>query len=148
MHMQRSLPVCAAGLTSLTAAFTEGYMLTSEETEAVAQQHLARLRSAQHSAPTAWLSIVSTKDSWEIDDETVKSALRFMLGVSAGPPDQGYFTYICGYRGDDSHHAMCCDKMSGFRTLRHNHVQNTVRYGCTVAGLDTCGSPRRCALRT
>jgi hypothetical protein len=117
-------------------------MLSSAETQAVAQQHLARLRSVQHSVATAWLNIVPTKDSWAIDDETVKSALRFMLGVSAGPPDQGYFTCICGYRGGDSHHAMCCDKMSGFRTLRHNHVQNTVRYGCTVAGFDTCLEPK------
>ena len=61
-------------------------MLRGAETKAAAQQHLSRLLSVQHNVATAWLNIVPTKDAWEIDDDTVKTALRFMLGVSLGPP--------------------------------------------------------------
>jgi hypothetical protein len=77
----------------------------------------------------------------------VRSALRFMLEVSAGPPDQGYFTCISDHRGGDSHHAMCCDKISGFLTLHHNHVQNTVPYRCTVRHFDTYLEPKEKGLK-
>jgi hypothetical protein len=117
-------------------------MAQHAETKAVAEQHLARLLSLQHGVATAWLNIMPTKDSWEIDDSTVKSALRFMLGVSPGPPEQTYFKCVCGYRGSDCHHAMTCDKMSGHRTWRHNHVQAAVRYGATTAGCDTSWEPK------
>ena len=62
-------------------------MLNSPDTRAAAEQHLARLHSQQHSVATAWLGILPTKESYEIDNDTVKSALRFQLGVSPGPPD-------------------------------------------------------------
>jgi hypothetical protein len=117
-------------------------MAQHSDTKAVAQQHLARLLSLQHSVATAWLSIMPTKDSSEIDDSTVKSALRFMLGVSPGPPEQTYFKCVCGYRGSDCHHAMTSDKMSGHCTWRHNHVQAAVRYGGTMAGCDTPWEPK------
>jgi hypothetical protein len=71
-------------------------MLNSAGTKAAAQQHLSRLLSVQHSVATTWLNIVPTNVAWVIDDDTVKSALRFMLGVSAGPPEQCYFTCVCG----------------------------------------------------
>ena len=112
------------------------------ETREIAEQHLARLLSVQHAVATAWLNILPTKDQWEIDNDTVKSALRFLLGVSPGPPDQSHYRCVCGEKVCDSHHAMSCDKMSGFRTQRHNHVQNTVRYGCTAAGFDSCMEPK------
>jgi hypothetical protein len=91
-------------------------MAQCAETKVEAEQHLARLLSVQHSVATAWLSIMLTKDSWEFDNSTVKTALRFQLGISAGPPEQSYCKCICGYRGADCHHAMTCDKMSGHRT--------------------------------
>lgn len=117
-------------------------LLNSPDTRAVAEQHLARLHSLQHSVATAWLGILPTKGSYEIDNDTVKSALRFQLGVSPGPPDQACFRCLCGYRGSDCHHAMTCDKMSGIRTVRHNHIQNTVQYGCKTAGLDSTLEPK------
>ncbi len=116
-------------------------MTQCPDTKVAGEEHLARLLSVQHSVATAWLNIMPTKDSWEIDNSTVKTALRFQLGVSAGPPEQSYFHCVCGYRGSDCHHAMTCDKMSGHRTWRHNHVQNAVRYGGTAAGLDTSWEP-------
>jgi hypothetical protein len=81
-------------------------MTQHAETEVFAQQHLARLLSLQHSVATAWLNIMPAKNLWEIDDSTVKSALRFMLGASPGPPEQTYFKCVCGYRGSDCHHAL------------------------------------------
>lgn len=121
-------------------------MAAVADTRVVAEQNLARLNSLQHSVSTAWLNIMHTKDTWEIDDGTVKTALRFQLGVSAGPPDQAYFRCVCGYRGSDCHHAMTCDKMSGHRTWRHNHVQASVRHGGTAAGCDTAWEPKECTL--
>lgn len=117
-------------------------MTQHADTKVQGQQHLARLLSLQHSVATAWLNIMPTKNSWEIDDSTVKSALRFMLGVSPGPPEQTYFKCVCGYRGSDCHHAMTCDKMSGHRTWRHNQIQASVRHGGTTAGCDTSWEPR------
>jgi hypothetical protein len=46
-------------------------ILLSGETQAVIQQHLARLSSMQHRVAIAWLNIVPTRDTWEIDDEAV-----------------------------------------------------------------------------
>ena len=37
---------------------------------------------------------------------------------------------------------MTCDKMSGIRTVRHNHIKNTVQYGCKTAGLDSTLEPK------
>lgn len=107
-----------------------------------AEKHLARLLSIQHPVSTAWLNILPTKDSWNIDDATVKSALRFMLGLSPGPKGQQHFSCECRQQGGDSHHAMTCTKMSGLRTWRHNHVQNSVRCGGRTAGLTTTWEPK------
>jgi hypothetical protein len=117
-------------------------MLSNPDTKAQAEQHLARLHSLNHSVSNAWLCVKPTKEQWEIDDATVKSALRFMLGVSPGPTDHACFRCACGYRGSDCHHALTCDKLNGYRIQRHNQIQRTVRYGCTAAGLDTCMEPK------
>jgi hypothetical protein len=69
-------------------------MTHNADTEAIAQQHLTRLLSPQHSVATAWLDVMPTKDSWEIDDITVKKSLRFMLGLSPGPPEQTHLSVL------------------------------------------------------
>ena len=107
-----------------------------------AEKHLARLLSLQHPVATAWLSALPTKHSFNIDDHTVKSALKFMLGVSPGPKDKQHFECACADKGVDSHHAMTCNKMSGLRTWRHNLVQNSVRCGGRTAGLATTWEPK------
>jgi hypothetical protein len=87
------------------------------------------LYSLEQGVGTAWLDVLPCKDQWELDDATVKSALRFMLGVSPGPPHQVFYKCSCGYKGSDSHHAMTCDKLAGSRTLRHNIIQSMVQNG-------------------
>jgi hypothetical protein len=77
------------------------------------------------------------KEQWHSGNDTVQSALRFMLGLSPGPPSQSYFGRSCGFQGCDCHHAVTCPKMSGVRTICHNQVQNSVRYGCSKAGCDS-----------
>jgi hypothetical protein len=116
--------------------------LACADSRVAAEQHLARLHSVQHSVATAWLNIMPVKEQWHIDNDTVKSALRFMLGLSPGPPTQSYFRCGCGFQGYDCHHAMTCPKMSGVRTMRHNQIQNSVRYGCSKAGCDTSWEPK------
>jgi hypothetical protein len=43
---------------------------------------------------------------------------------------------------------MLCPKMSGVSTLRHNKIQNSVRYGCSKGGCDTRLEPRRALCKT
>ena len=116
--------------------------LSCADTKVAAEQHLARLHSVQHSVATAWLNILPVKEQWHIANDTVKAALRFMLGLSPGPPSQSYFRCGCGFQGYDCHHAMTCCKMSGVRTMRHDQIQNSVRYGCSKAGCDTSWEPK------
>ena len=116
--------------------------LPNSDTRINAQQNLARLHSVQHSVATAWLSVLPSKPQWEIHNDTIATALRFMLGVSPGPSSQSYFRCACGYKGYDSHHAMTCKKLSGVHTLRHNRIQNSVRYACSRAGCDTSYEPK------
>lgn len=112
------------------------------EKQVNAEKHLARLLSLQHPVATAWLGVLPTKHNFNIDDHTVKSALKFMLGVSPGPKDKQHFECACAEKCVDSHHAMTCNKMSGLRTWRHNLVQNSVRCGGRTAGLATTWEPK------
>jgi hypothetical protein len=73
-------------------------MLPGDSSRVHAQERLARLNSLQHGRGTCWLEVKPTKDHWELDDATVKSTLRFMLGVNPGPPHQACFKCACGYR--------------------------------------------------
>jgi hypothetical protein len=117
-------------------------MLSVDTTRVQAQEHLARLYSLECGVGTCWLDVKPTKDQWELDDATVKSALRFMLGVSPGPPHQAFFQCACGHRGSDGHHAMSCDKLAGARILRHNLIQSMVQCGSTAAGHSSCIEPQ------
>jgi hypothetical protein len=117
-------------------------MLRDDSTRVQAQEHLARLHSLQQGVGTCWLDVKPTKDQWELDDATVKSALRFMLGVNPGPPHQACFQCACGYRGSDSHHALVCDKLSGSRMSRHNQVQSLVQCGASMAGHSSSIEPQ------
>jgi hypothetical protein len=69
-------------------------MLSSPDTKAQAEQHLASLHSLNHSVSTAWLCGKPTKEQWGIDDATVKSDLRFMFCVSPGPTDPACFRCV------------------------------------------------------
>jgi hypothetical protein len=109
-------------------------MLAVDSTRVQAEENLARLHSLQRGVGTAWMDVLPTKATWELDDATVKSALRFQLGVSPGPPSQTFYRCTCDYQGSDAHHAMTCDKLAGLRTLRHDHVQCSVQYAATAAG--------------
>ena len=117
-------------------------MLGDAATRDFAQEHLARLHSLECGVGTCWLEVKPTKDQWALDDATVKSALRFMLGVSPGPPHQACFQCACGYRGSDGHHAMSCEKLQGSRILRHNHVQSLVQCGAAMAGHSSSIEPQ------
>jgi hypothetical protein len=117
-------------------------MLGDDATRDLAQEHLARLHSLECGVGTCWLEVKPTKDQWELDDATVKSALRFMLGVSPGPPHQACFQCACGYRGSDGHHAMSCDKLARSRIMRHNHVQSLVQCGAKMAGHSSSIEPQ------
>jgi hypothetical protein len=123
-------------------------MLRDDSTRVQAQEHLARLHSLQQGVGTCWLDVKPTKDQWELDDATVKSALRFMLGVNPGPPHQACFQCACGYRGSDSHHALVCDKLSGSRISRHNHVQSLVQCGAAMAGHSSSIEPQERHLKS
>jgi hypothetical protein len=117
-------------------------MLACADTRVAAEQHLARLHSVLHSVATAWLKILTVKEQWHIDNDTAKSVLRFMLRLSPGPPSQKYFRCSCGFQGSDGQHAMTCPKMLGVRTVRHNQIQSSVRYGCSKAGYYTSWEPK------
>jgi hypothetical protein len=71
-----------------------------------------------------------------------------MLELSPGPPSQSDFRFACGFQGCECHHSVLCPKMPGVRTLRHNQIQNSVRYGCSKAGCDTRLEPRRALCKT
>jgi hypothetical protein len=117
-------------------------MLNADSTRVFAQDQLARVHSLEHGVGTAWLDVLPCKDQWELDDATVKSALRFMLGVSPGPPHQVFYKCSCGDQGCDSHHAMTCDKLAGSHTLRHNIIQSMVQYGSSAAGHSSSIEPQ------
>jgi hypothetical protein len=117
-------------------------MLGDDATRAFAQEHLARLHSLECGVGTCWLEVKPTKDQWELDDATVKSALRFMLGLSPGPPHQACFQCACGYKGRDGHHAMSCEKLQGSRIMRHNYVQSLVQCGAAMAGHSSSIEPQ------
>jgi hypothetical protein len=71
-------------------------MFRDDSTRLHAQEHLARLHSLQHGVGTCWLEVKPTKDQWELDDATVKSALRFMLGVNPDPLIRPVFSVHVG----------------------------------------------------
>ena len=100
----------------------------------VGEENLARLLSLQRGVGTAWMDVLPTKETWELDDATVKSALRFQLGVSPGPPSHSFYKCPCDYQGSDAHHAMTCDKLSGLWTQRHDQIQSAVQSGARAAG--------------
>ena len=56
-------------------------MLAVDISREQAEDNLARLHSLQSGVGTAWMDVLPTKGTWELDDVTVKSALRFQLGV-------------------------------------------------------------------
>jgi len=91
-------------------------MAQRAHTQDFAQDQLARLISLQHNHAPAFVGVLH--------------------GIAA------YFRCVCGHRGSDCNHAMTCDKMSGHRTWRHNHVQASVRHGATAAGCDTSWEPK------
>ncbi len=95
----------------------------------------------QHVVATAWLNVLPTKDPWVLDDATVKSALRFMLGVSPGLTGRSYFRCLCNQHTSSCHHAMSCPKLAGYRTSRHNFLQQLVRYVFCSAGLASSIEP-------
>ena len=72
----------------------------------------------------------------------VKSALRFQLGVSAGPPSHSFYKCAWDYQGSDAHHAMTCDKLASLRTLHHDHVQSSVQYEAKMAGHSSSIEPQ------
>ena len=88
------------------------------------------------------MDVLPTKETWELDDATVKSALRFQLGVSPGPPSHSFYRCACDYQGSDAHHAITYDKLAGLRTLRHDHVQSSVQYGARMAGHSSSIEPQ------
>jgi hypothetical protein len=65
-------------------------MLAVDSSRQLAEESLARLHSLQRGAGTAWMDVLPTKETWELDDAMVKSALRSQLGVSPGPPSQPF----------------------------------------------------------
>jgi len=107
-----------------------------------AKEHLARLFSVQHPVATAWLSVLPTKQPWTLTDETVRTALQFMLGASPGPKPQEYFVCLCNQQTSNCHHAMTCPKFAGYRTSRHNFIQQMVRYVFSSAGLASSIEPQ------
>ena len=143
-----SLPGMQHAVPQKIADRRHAHLTSKYETKAVALEHLAGLFSVQHSEATAWLNVMPTKDSWEMDDATAESALWLILGVSLGHPDEIYLKCECVYKGSDCHHAMTCDIMSGPPTCRHNHVcatmhvQALVRSGGTLAVVNTSWEPK------
>ena len=111
-----------------------------------AEENLARLYGLHCGVGTAWMDVLPTKETRELDDATVKSALRFQLGASPGPPSETFYRCTCDYQGGDGHHAMTCAKLAGLRTLRHDHVQSSVQYGATAAGHGSGIEPQQCHL--
>ena len=73
--------------------------LADDATRVQAQEHLARLHSLQEGVGTSWHEVRPGKDQWELDDATMQSALRFMLGISPGPHQNSSFNCTCGPPG-------------------------------------------------
>ena len=63
------------------------------------EEDLACLHSLQCGVGTAWMDVLPTQGSWELDDATVKSAWRLQLGVSPAPPSQTFYRCACDYQG-------------------------------------------------
>ena len=144
-----SLPGLQRAVSSLVTQRTQARlmqkykdMLAVDISREQAEVNLARLHSLQSGVGTAWMDVLPTKETWELDDATVKSALRFQLGVSPGPPSHTFYRCACDYQGSDAHHAMTCDKLAGLRTLRHDHVQSSVQYGVKMAGHSSSIEPQ------
>ena len=92
--------------------------------------------------------MLPTKDAWKLDDGTVRSALRFMLGVAVGPTEAAFFRCLCGQHAYSVHHAMSCPSLAGFRTSRHNFMQALVRYLFSAGTLSTSMEPLERLLKT
>ena len=107
-----------------------------------ATEHLARLYSVQHVVATAWLEVLPVKQTWVLDDNTSRSALRLMLGCAAGPTGKSFFRCMCGTHTDSSHHAMGCPKLRKWITMRHDSVQQMVRYIFSAAGTSSGIEPQ------
>ena len=118
------------------------YELADDAPRVQAQEHLARLPSVQEGVGTSWLEVRPIKDQWELDDATMKSVLRFMLGVSPGPRQNSSFNCTCGHQGSDSHHAMTYRQLQGLWTLRHDQIQSNVLFGAAAAGHSSSIDPQ------
>jgi hypothetical protein len=102
-------------------------LLGDEATRVHAQEHLARLHSLQEGVVSCWLEVKPTKDQWELDDATVNSALRFMLGVNPVPPEQACFSVHVGTRDLMPTMQWCVTNYRGFAfcaTTMFNHWCN------------------------
>ena len=74
-----------------------------------------------------------------------KSALRFMMGVSRGPPEHAF--NVCVVTAVVTA-IMPCDTISGHRTWCHNHIESPVRHGARpghVMGIKEGAYKRRTA---
>ena len=140
--LQRSAGNCAKGKLHTQPIQKYKVQLDDDTTRVQAQEHLARLHGLQEGVGTGWLEVRSIKDQWELDDATMKSALRFMLGVSPGPRQNSSFTCTCGHQGSDSHHAMTCRQLQGLWTLRHDQIQSKVQFGAAAAGHSSSIEPQ------
>ena len=123
--LQRSAGNCAKDKLRTQLLQKDEVQLADDATRVQTQEHLARLHSLQEGVGTSWLEVRPVKDQWELDDATMKSALRFMLGVSPGPRQHSSFNCTCGHQGSDSHHAMTCRQLQGLWTLRHDQIQSS-----------------------
>ena len=83
--LQRSAGYCAKD--KLHAQLLQKYkvQLDDDAIRVQVQENLTRLHSLQEGVGTGWLEVRPIKDQWELDEATMTSALRFMLGVSPGP---------------------------------------------------------------
>ena len=61
-------------------------MLAVDISREQAEINLARLHSLQSGVGTAWMDVLPTKETWELDAATVKSALRGQKAAGKGAP--------------------------------------------------------------
>ena len=140
--LQRSAGNCAKGKLHTQPIQKYKVQLDDDTTRVQAQEHLARLHGLQEGVGTGWLEVRSIKDQWELDDATMKSALRFMLGVSPGPRQNSSYTCTCGHQGSDNHHAETCRQLQGLWTLCHDQIQFKVQFGAAAAGHSSSIEPQ------